>query len=156
MSVDMNKGGLWIAPYSPEDFEEIMALENICFSDPWSRSNMADCLAMPVVQAWVAKRDDAVVGFVIAYLIPPEGEIADVCVSPAERGQGIGRALLETMMDASDCTEFFLEVRASNLAAIRLYQKLGFEILGVRKRYYDKPREDAIVMGLTRENKKGE
>lgn len=141
---------LIIAPYSPEDFEGIMALENTCFSDPWSADNMAACLSMPVVQTWVAKRKDAVVGFVIGYLIPPEGEIADVCVSPDERGKGIAKALMETMMDASGCTEFFLEVRASNRAAIGLYQKLGFGILGVRKRYYDKPREDAIVMGLTR------
>ena len=149
-------GEVIIRPYTPEDLDGIMALENACFSDAWSADNMKACLSMPVVRAWVAERDDRVIGFVIGYLIPPEGEVADVCVSPDERGKGIAKALMETMMDASDCIEFFLEVRASNRSAIGLYHRLGFEVLGVRKRYYDKPREDAIVMGLTRGSEKGE
>ena len=145
-----------IRPYTPEDLDTIMALEHLCFTDAWSADNMKACPSMPVVRAWVATRADQVIGYVIGYLIPPEGEVANVCVSPDERGKGIAKALMETMMDASGCTEFFLEVRASNRSAIGLYHRLGFEVLGVRKRYYDKPREDAIVMGLTRESEKGE
>lgn len=145
-----------IAPYSPEDLEQIMELENLCFSDPWTRDGMIACLSMPVSRAWVARREERVLGFVIALLIPPEGEIADLCVLPDERGQGIAKALLKTMLDASGCEQFYLEVRASNLSAIGLYGKMGFGVLGRRKRYYDKPREDAIVMGLDRGSAKGE
>lgn len=145
-----------ITPYCSADFEAIMALENRCFPDPWSRGSMESCLATPVVKAYVARREETVLGFVIAYIIPPEGEIADVCVSPEERGKGIAKALMNTMIEESGCESFFLEVRASNRSAIGLYGKLGFAVLGVRKRYYDKPREDAIVMGLDRGSLKGE
>lgn len=148
--------GIEITPYEASDFDAVMHLERASFSDPWSERNMADCLAMPVVRAWVARQGEQILGFAIAYLIPPEGEIADICVSPDARGQGIGRALMETMLSADDCAQYFLEVRASNTAAIGLYRKLGFEVIGIRKRYYDKPREDAIVMGLFRGAERGE
>lgn len=156
MSGQLSLQGVSILPYAEEDFDALMRLERTCFSDAWSEDSMKDCLALPVVRALVAKRGAEVVGFAIAYLIPPEGEIADICVSPNERGQGIGQALLEALLSATDCVQFFLEVRASNSAAIGLYGKLGFEIMGIRKRYYDKPREDAVVMSLFRRSEKGE
>jgi ribosomal-protein-alanine N-acetyltransferase len=56
---------------------------------------------------------------------------------------------MDALIDGSGCTQFWLEVRASNSAARSLYEKLGFEVLGVRKNYYERPREDALVMGLT-------
>lgn len=145
-----------IALYTPADLDGIMELENACFGDPWSRAAMEETLKLPVVNAWVARRAGQVVGFVIGYLLPPEGEIADLCVSPAERGRGIGQALLAKVMRDSDCARFFLEVRVSNAPAIGLYRKLGFVELGVRKRYYDHPKEDALVMEWSVADEKGE
>lgn len=139
----------------PDDLDALMALENECFSDPWSRASMAQTLEIPVARAVAARREGKVLGFAIAYLIPPEGEVADLCVAPQERGQGIGEALLHALIDDSCCTEFWLEVRASNLPARRLYEKLGFSVVGVRSNYYENPREDALVMRLDRPEAEG-
>lgn len=140
---------LVIAPATEADLPALMALERASFSDPWPESAMRSTFAVSVSRILIAKLSDEAVGFAIAYLIPPEGEIADICVSPSVRGQGIGKALMDALIADSHCTRFWLEVRMSNLAARGLYEKLGFELLGVRKNYYDHPREDALVMGLT-------
>lgn len=140
---------LVIAAATEADLPAMMALERACFSDPWTESAMASTFAIPVARILTARLDDEVVGFAIAYLIPPEAEIADICVSPAHRGQGIGKALMDGLIEGSDCDQFWLEVRFSNHSARRLYEKLGFQPLGVRKKYYDYPKEDALVMGLT-------
>lgn len=142
-----------ITPVTLADLPRLMELERESFSDPWSESAMAATLEIPVVRALAARREEQIVGFVIAYLIPPEGEIADICVATEERGQGIGTRLLQALTEGSDCTEFWLEVRASNLPARRLYEKQGFEAVGLRKHYYDHPREDAVVMRLCRGEK---
>ncbi|MBQ7355001.1 MAG: ribosomal protein S18-alanine N-acetyltransferase [Clostridia bacterium] len=144
---------LRITPVTLADLPRLMELERESFSDPWSESAMAATLEIPVVRALAARRGEQIVGFVIAYLIPPEGEIADICVATSERGQGIGARLLQALTEESDCTEFWLEVRASNLPARRLYEKQGFEAVGLRKHYYDYPREDAVVMRLCRGEK---
>jgi ribosomal-protein-alanine N-acetyltransferase len=145
----MSELNLVIAPATEADLPAMMALENACFSDPWTEGAMRSTFAIPVTRILVARLAGEVVGFAIAYLIPPEGEIADICVSPAMRGKGIGGLLLNGLIEDSHCNQFWLEVRMSNLAAQRLYVKTGFQILGVRKNYYDHPKEDAIVMGLT-------
>ena len=146
---DMSQSSLVIAAATESDLPELMALERVCFSDPWPESAMRSTFAIPVARILTARLKGEMVGFAIAYLIPPEGEIADICVSPVYRGKGIGKALMDALIDGSHCTQFWLEVRVSNLAARGLYEKLGFELLGVRKNYYDHPREDALVMGLT-------
>ena len=145
----MSELNLVIAPATEADIPAMMALENACFSDPWTEGAMRSTFDIPVTRILVARLAGEVVGFAIAYLIPPEGEIADLCVSPAMRGKGIGGLLLNGLIADSHCSQFWLEVRLSNLAAQRLYVKTGFQILGVRKNYYDHPKEDAIVMGLT-------
>ncbi len=145
----MSESNLVIAPATEADIPAMMALENACFSDPWTEGAMRSTFDIPVTRILVARLEGEVVGFAIAYLIPPEGEIADICVSPAMRGKGIGGLLLNGLIADSQCSQFWLEVRLSNLAAQRLYGKTGFQILGVRKNYYDHPKEDAIVMGLT-------
>ena len=138
-----------ITPITPADLPRLMELEQISFSDPWSESAMAATLEIPVVRALAARREGEIVGFVIAYLIPPEGEIADICVAPAVRGQGIGSRLLRALTENCDCTRFYLEVRASNLPAQKLYEKFGFRRIGLRRGYYDRPREDAVLMTLS-------
>lgn len=137
-----------IVPVTAADLPRLMELERASFSDPWSESAMASTLELPVVRALAAKSDEKIVGFVIAILIPPEGEIADICVASEARGQGIGGLLLQALICDSGCTQFWLEVRASNHSARRLYEKMGFESLGLRKNYYQHPREDAVLMGL--------
>ncbi len=140
---------LLITPVTPDDLPVMLELERASFADPWSERMMNDLLDLPVCRALAARREGRLLGFLLALVIPPEGEIADLCVAPEARGQGIGTALLEALTGDSACTEFFLEVRTSNTPARRLYEKLGFCAVGVRKNYYEKPREDALVMKLT-------
>lgn len=138
-----------ILPLTADDLPRVMELERESFSDPWSEATMAATLSIPVVRGLAARVDGEMVGFALAYLIPPEGEIADICVSPKVRGRGIASLLMQALLEG-DCTEFWLEVRASNTPARRLYEKLGFAAVGIRKNYYDNPREDAVVMRLDR------
>lgn len=138
-----------ITPVTTADLPRLMELERASFGDPWSESAMAATLEIPVARAIAARSEGKIVGFVIAYLIPPEGEIADICVAPEARGRGIGCLLMRALMESCDCTQFYLEVRASNLPARRLYEKLGFQRIGLRKNYYDRPREDAVLMALS-------
>lgn len=138
-----------ILPLTADDLPRVMELERESFSDPWSEAAMAATLSIPVVRGLAARVDGETVGFALAYLIPPEGEIADICVSPKVRGRGIASLLMQALLEG-DCTEFWLEVRASNTPARRLYEKLGFAAVGIRKNYYDNPREDAVVMRLDR------
>lgn len=156
MDLPLRLNEVEISLYAPSDFDGIMELEQACFGDPWSSAAMQETLALPVVRAVVARHAGKVIGFGIAYLLPPEGEIADLCVSPACRGQGIAQALLAMLMKDSACTRFFLEVRASNAPAIGLYHKLGFAQMGVRRRYYDHPKEDALVMEWSVADGKGD
>ena len=140
---------LEISPLTAADLPAMLSLEQECFSDSWSESMMRSTLEISVVRGLAARLDGELVGFALAYLIPPEGEIADICVSKRVRGQGIASLLMQAIMDG-DCSEFWLEVRASNTPARRLYEKLGFVPVGIRRNYYDSPREDAVVMRCDR------
>ena len=95
---------------------------------------------------FVAEQDGAVRGFLASrQTTPGEREILFIAVDPAYRRRGIGKRLLDHEL-AGRCCEWFLEVRASNLAAIRLYESLGFQTAGRRQDYYLDPPEPAIVM----------
>jgi [ribosomal protein S18]-alanine N-acetyltransferase len=136
------------------DIDAVHALERTCFSDPWSRQSLeheldrATSFFVVAVSAAV-DAPEVVVGYAIAHAAADEAELANVAVSPAQRGQGLGAMMVRGLLDqvrgagAHDC---WLEVRASNTAARRLYAQLGFDDVGLRKRYYARPEEDAIVM----------
>jgi ribosomal-protein-alanine N-acetyltransferase len=96
----------------------------------------------------VAEVKGCVAGFLVAREVGPgEREILNLAVDPAERRTGIARGLLADALGHAKCT-WFLEVRASNAAAIRLYETAGFEIAGRRSGYYQEPAEEAIVMRI--------
>jgi ribosomal-protein-alanine N-acetyltransferase len=88
-------------------------------------------------------------GWVLAALTPPEGEILDLVVAPDRRRQGIGITLMRTVLErmaSAGTRRVWLEVRASNLPALGLYQNLGFRQSGRRTRYYRDPEEDALLL----------
>jgi len=95
----------------------------------------------------VAEFDDAVAGFLISRTVAGEMEILNLAVAPAFRRQGIARALLENALDGFEGA-VFLEVRQSNVAAQTLYASFGFCLAGLRRNYYDSPKEDAVVMRM--------
>lgn len=135
-----------------EDADQMAAIEALCFGDPWSADSFRQMLAMPVARA-LTVWDEAseLVGYLLLLAIAPEAEIANIAVAPDRQQQGIGRALLKegiSRMQASGCDRFYLEVRESNLPAQALYRRLGFVEIGKRKKYYQNPCEDALLMAL--------
>ncbi len=157
MGVIINE--ITIAPMSEEELDEVLAIENASFPSPWSRALFLAELNSPNSFPLVALDSEArVIGFICPMLIIDEGHILDVAVAPAFRGRGIGRLLVEKVLE--ECrflgAEFVsLEVRISNSTAISLYQQLGFIVTGLRKGYYENG-EDALLMEYIFSKDKGD
>ncbi len=126
----------------------VAALEEACFSSPWSAAALADTLVSPQAVFFVAVEGDAVLGYAGLHHIGDEGYIDNVATAPAARRRGVGRALLAAF-DAYGRTHSLarltLEVRVTNEAAIALYTAAGYVLDGVRPRFYTKPTEDAAI-----------
>ena len=132
----------------PGDIPCLTALEKECFSSPWSEKSFTDFFESPYSVALVAEADGIICGYVGMYLISGEGEITNLAVTASKRRHGIGGMLIAALKDAAGLTRLMLDVRESNTAARSLYEKSGFKIDGKRKNFYEKPREDAILMSL--------
>jgi ribosomal-protein-alanine N-acetyltransferase len=133
----------------PADAPVLAALERRCFPDPWSTESFREALGSPGVVALIREDDGEVTGYLLGREILGTGEVLNLAVAPERRRQGIGRALLEQAIEeivARGGHEVFLEVRASNAAALELYQSMGFVLSGRRRHYYREPKEDALVL----------
>ncbi len=139
---------------TPEDtalLREISALEAVIFTDAWSEESIfaaAENLRTRILAA--LDDQDALMGYLIVTQVMDVADIDNIAVSPDFRRQGIASLLLDTALEQMDA-DVFLEVRASNAPAIGLYQKYGFARIGIRRNYYEKPREDAILMKRERD-----
>ena len=136
---------------TPADLDDMAALEQRCFVDPWSRDALREDIESPVCTYIVAESGGRVVGYVGFWTILDEGSINNVAVSPEVRRQHVGSALMEETLRVGmemGAASYTLEVRDSNQAAIGLYEKLGFRPVGRRKNYYTEVHEDAILMTL--------
>jgi len=130
-----------------EDLDSILAIEAVCFSSPWSWNHFKQELAKTYGRLRVAVIQNQVVGYIIAWLIDDELHIANLAVHPDFRSHGIGEALVKNMLgNRTGCVLATLEVREGNTSARQLYEKLGFSIVGVRKKYYEAEGEDALIM----------
>lgn len=132
-----------------EDLDAVVDIENSCFSMPWKRADFEDILTNPDREYFVAQIDDKVVGGCMLTLVSGEGDISNVAVLEAFRGHHIATKLLDaTLSYGESCgiTEFTLEVRQSNQAAIKLYENAGFISEGIRPNFYEKPKENALIM----------
>jgi ribosomal-protein-alanine N-acetyltransferase len=140
------------------DIAAITAIEQRSFTDPWSERSFRDVLAHSRMY-FACLRDQAdgytaprVLGYVVAWFAGGQGEIANLAVDEAARGQGFGSALLNAALEEArrhGTEEVFLEVRDSNLRARQLYESRGFVEVGRRRRYYRRPVEDAIILRWT-------
>lgn len=139
-----------IADVSLEHIAEINELEKLCFSLPWSRQALISQLPDDMHMFIAAIGDDGqVLGYVGMMYVLDEGYISNVAVSPEHRRLGIADTLINALIDRAnekDLSFVTLEVRKSNVPAIELYIKNGFSEVGLRKNYYTKPTEDAILM----------
>jgi ribosomal-protein-alanine N-acetyltransferase len=135
---------------TPADLDEIMAIEESSFTVPWSRNTFESLLARKDSDL-LGARDAAgeLIGYSVVWTIVDQAELGNVAVAPEGRGRGAGRALVVQALECArerGAKECFLEVRESNLVARTLYADLGFFMIGRRRRYYNSPVEDALVM----------
>ncbi|MBQ2765958.1 MAG: ribosomal protein S18-alanine N-acetyltransferase [Clostridia bacterium] len=129
-----------------EDIPALCALEKECFSLPWSEAGFAEFFDNDCAHALVAEADGEICGYVGMYLILGEGEITNLAVSGKYRRCGAATALLDRLFNTEGLCRVLLDVRVSNTAARALYEKCGFKVDGIRRGFYSKPREDALLM----------
>lgn len=134
------------------DLDAVQAIEVRSFSNPWHKTTFLGeiqnrSIAYPLVAVSPEKK---VIGYVMFWLIDGEAQINNIAVHPGFRGRGVGEGLMRFALDkirALGGSFVTLEVRQSNASARRLYEKLGFVVIGLRKGYYQNPPEDAVLMG---------
>lgn len=130
------------------DVPAVAAIEKATFSMPWSADDFRRMIADANMTYMVITVDDIIVGGAGFHNILGDGEITNVAVLEAYRGNGYGRRLLEALLEKGyqmGAENFTLEVRVSNTPAIRLYESLGFVSEGIRPRFYERPVEDAVI-----------
>ena len=135
-----------IRKMSTEDLMEVARIEKETFSLPWSQQGFADSLAQENTCYLVACIGEKLVGYCGFLQVLDEADITNVAVDAACRKCGVGERMLLEAGEDRGVRAFTLEVRESNLAALALYQKIGFEECGVRKNFYDFPKENAVIM----------
>ena len=139
-----------VIPMTYDHVPQAAELERLCFSDPWSERMLREHLDNQCAAAIAAVGEDGtLLGYAGLLVVLDEGYITNVAVRPAYRRQGIASDLLgvfERFARGHQLAFLTLEVRASNAAAIALYEKMGYARAGVRKNYYEHPREDAVIM----------
>ena len=140
-----------ITDVEPQHLDEIQEIENICFSLPWFRDALEKQMSASNCIFLAALDDEGrVMGYIGLMYVLDEGYISNVAVAPEHRRRGIADALINALIRKTKEMLAFLtlEVRESNHAAIHLYTKHGFEVVGRRRNYYDRPKEDALLMTL--------
>ncbi len=138
-----------IRQMTEDDVAAVAALEAENFSRPWSYDAFYKTLSDENYIVIIAKETDALLGYCVLLCTGEEADITNVCTAPVARGKGVATAMLTALMEAGHTRgvkEFFLEVRESNTTERSLYTKLGFEEIGLRKNYYEEPREHAVLM----------
>ncbi len=134
-----------------EDLQSVVLIERMSFSFPWSETSFLNEIHKSRALSRVAVSDDKVVGHMCAEYVADEGHILNLAVHQDYRKMGIATALVENILEdlkINACRFLYLEVRDSNYIAKRLYQGFGFRIVGIRKKYYVAPVEDAVIMML--------
>ncbi len=138
---------------SRDDLELIVVIESKAHTHPWTRGHFESNLQSSH-QCWVMEKENTIVAYAVTSTAADEAELLNITVAPAFQRQGLGKQLLTQLCQSftDSIQSFFLEFRASNHAAIALYQHYGFNEVGVRTNYYPShhsQREDAIIMALS-------
>lgn len=131
------------------DIKSVAELERQCFSRPWSERSLERETDNPDSLFLVYEKDQEIIGYIGMYLIVDEADITNIAVSERYRGKGYGKKLLieaANRIFAEGYQAMTLEVRKSNRPAICLYERAGFQIEGERKKFYESPTEDALIM----------
>ncbi len=125
---------------------QVAALEKMIFSDAWSENSVRSELSNELSLWLVAVDGDTVAGYIGSQTVLGEADMLNLAVRPEYRRQGLGRQLVEELIRRLDAHCLTLEVRVSNEPAKTLYESMGFVQVGRRKNYYEKPKEDALIL----------
>lgn len=137
---------LVIRPLRESDIPSILRIENQVFRPPWPEEAFQET---DFTQSWVLCGPDDLLGYIMYHVVQDEAVIINFAIDPDHWRRGLGNRLLSHTLKLvldQNVNTIYLDVRRSNLAALRLYEKHDFSPLGVRKNYYSQPPEDAIVM----------
>ena len=135
-----------------EDCEQVAAIEETSFSVPWSLHAFEDAVGRENYRFFVVEEAGEILGYCGFLFVLDEGEIPNVCVKESARQRGIGKKMMEVLIEEAkklSLAVLYLEVRESNRAARRLYESLGFVENGIRKNFYEQPVEHAVLMSKT-------
>lgn len=138
-----------IIPFDETHIDEIFEIEKLCFATPWTIESLNGELHNAFAKYFVAVCDNKVIGYAGIWNIIDEGHITNIAVHPDYRSCGVGNSLLNKLIQVCKGLGIFsltLEVRKSNINAQKLYEKHGFIVEGMRKRYYSDNDEDALIM----------
>lgn len=141
-----------IRPMEVSDTEQVELIEKQIFSMPWSQKSFEDACQSEDNIYLVCEMNGQIAGYCGLWTVLGEGNITNMAVSGGFRRLGIAEALMKEMEErgmSKNVVTYFLEVRKSNEAAVNLYKKMGYVQIGVRKNFYEKPVEDALVMSKT-------
>lgn len=142
--------GIKIVAACEEHIDDIVTIENLCFEIPWSRQSITEEIIENRIAIYMcAELDERIVGYAGMWQVCDEGHITNIAVHPEFRHSGVGSLLLESLLKAAyerGIAALTLEVRWSNLSALKLYGKYGFKEGGMRKAYYADNNDDAIIM----------
>lgn len=131
------------------DLLAVSKLEELCFSENWSFQILEAGIHSPYDVYYVFEQDGVILGYCNLRVLAGEGEVQRIAVHPDSRRLGLGRKMMDAMVEYAICEHVYaisLEVRESNVAARNLYESYGFSGEAVRKAYYHNPTEDAIIM----------
>ena len=153
MSAILKSASGLFRPMAEADLPEIMEIERSAYPFPWTIGILRDCIRVGY-NCWVYEIEQVIHGYGVMSVAAGEAHILNLCVRPESQGQGLGRKLLTHIIALArrhGADTLLLEVRPSNLAALKLYQNMGFNEVGVRRNYYpaEQGREDALILALT-------
>ena len=145
---------LFFHPVKQTDLNNILEIEKLSFPSPWNLSMFLEEISNPLSRSFAAKKRESapiILGYIFYQVVAFEMHILNLAVHPGFREKGIGSILLLKSMEkeknSNSVRYVFLEVRENNKPAIGLYKKFGFKRLGIRKNYYRKERENALILG---------
>lgn len=131
------------------DTSAVAHVEKESFPSPWSEELFKDEMINPLARYILLLKDGQVIGYAGFWLIIGEAQITNIAILPENRGKGLGKMLIESLLakaESEKADTIYLEVRKSNITALQLYQKFGFNMVGERKGYYQDNGEDAFLM----------
>ena len=140
----MEQEKITIRKMNIEDIPAVFEIEQSIFSIPWSEKSFKDSLESENTNFVVALCNDEIVGYIGMYVFGEEADISNVAVSLKHRRKHIAQNMLDYIFDWSQNKK--IKVRETNVPAIKLYEKNGFKEAGIRKDYYEKPKENAVIM----------